>query len=113
MTKVIKGLRKEGMEITEEMLGGTAPYRREHIDLLGEYRLKIKKRRSRQALQLSQTEGRPQKAADFTWIVADPLIRDLSLGCQRVKCPRLTPQRIECGLIRLDGITIGVPHTNV
>ena len=53
MTKVIKGLRKEGMEITDEMLGATAPYRREHIDLLGEYRLKIKKRRSRQALQLS------------------------------------------------------------
>jgi hypothetical protein len=63
MTKVIKGLRKEGMEITDEMLGGIAPYRREHIDLLGKYRLKINKRRSRQALQLSYVHRATDTAA--------------------------------------------------
>jgi TnpA family transposase len=52
MTKVIRRLRKEGLEITDEMLGGIAPYRRGHLDLLGEYHLKIKKQRSRQAHQL-------------------------------------------------------------
>ncbi len=52
MTKVIRRLRKEGLEITAEMLGGIAPYRRGHLDLPGEYHLKFKKQRSRQAHQL-------------------------------------------------------------
>jgi len=39
-------------KITDEMLGGIAPYRRGHLDLPGEYHLKIKKQRSRQAHQL-------------------------------------------------------------
>lgn len=49
---LIRRLRKKGFEITDEMLGGIAPYRRRHLDLLGEYRLKIKKKGPRQAHQL-------------------------------------------------------------
>ena len=52
MTKVIRRLRREGFEITDEMLAGIAPYRREHIDLLGKYPLQVNRKRSRQALKL-------------------------------------------------------------
>ena len=52
MTKVIRQLRREGFEITDDMLAGIAPYRRDHIDLLGKYPLRVNKRRSRQSLKL-------------------------------------------------------------
>jgi hypothetical protein len=52
MTKVIKQMSKEGFEITEEMLAGLAPYRREHIDLLGKYPLQVNKRRAKQSFKL-------------------------------------------------------------
>ena len=52
MTKVIQRLKKEGFEITDEMLAGLAPYRRNHIDLLGKYPLHVNRRRTRQALKL-------------------------------------------------------------
>lgn len=52
MTKVIKQMSKEGFEITEEMLASLAPYRREHIDLLGKYPLQVNKRRAKQSFKL-------------------------------------------------------------
>ncbi len=52
MTKVIRQLKREGLEITDDMLAGIAPYRRDHIDLLGKYPLRVNKRRSRQSLKL-------------------------------------------------------------
>ena len=52
MTKVIWQLKKEGFEITDDMLAGLAPYRRNYIDLLGKYPLRVNKRRSRQSLKL-------------------------------------------------------------
>ena len=41
MTKVIRQLKREGFEITDDMLAGIAPYRRDHIDLLGKYPLRV------------------------------------------------------------------------
>jgi len=35
MMKVIRKLNKEGLEFTDEMLAGLAPYRRNYIDLPG------------------------------------------------------------------------------
>ncbi len=52
MTKVIQRLKKEGFEITDDMLAGLAPYRRNHIDLLGKYPLHVNRRKSRQVLKL-------------------------------------------------------------
>ncbi len=52
MTKVIRKLNKEGLEITDEMLSALAPYRRNHIDLLGKYPLRVDRRKTRQALKL-------------------------------------------------------------
>jgi hypothetical protein len=51
-TKVIRRWRKEGFEITDELLAGLAPYRRSHIDLLGKYSLRVDRRRTGQALKL-------------------------------------------------------------
>lgn len=46
MTKVIRQLRKEGLDITDDMLAGIAPYRRNHIDLLGKYPLRVNRQRT-------------------------------------------------------------------
>ena len=52
MTKVIRQVKREGLEITDDMLAGIAPYRRDHIDLPRKYPLRVNKRRSRQSLKL-------------------------------------------------------------
>jgi hypothetical protein len=37
MTRILSDLRREGMEITPEMLSGLAPYRNGHINRYGDY----------------------------------------------------------------------------
>ncbi len=41
MTRVLKSLQAKGFPLTEEILRGTAPYRREHINRFGEYPLDL------------------------------------------------------------------------
>jgi len=41
MTRVLKELQAKGFPLTEEILRGTAPYRREHINRFGEYPLDL------------------------------------------------------------------------
>ena len=41
MTKVLKNLQDEGMEITQEILAGLSPYRTHHINRFGDYTLDI------------------------------------------------------------------------
>jgi TnpA family transposase len=41
MSRVLKGLQAKGYVLTEEILRGTAPYRREHINRFGEYPLDL------------------------------------------------------------------------
>lgn len=41
MTRVLKDLQAKGFPLTEELLRGTAPYRREHINRFGEYPLDL------------------------------------------------------------------------
>ena len=41
MTRILKSLQAKGYQLTEEILRGTAPYRREHINRFGEYPLDL------------------------------------------------------------------------
>src|SRR3569623_332675 len=41
MSRILKGLQAKGYVLTEEILRGTAPYRREHINRFGEYPLDL------------------------------------------------------------------------
>jgi len=41
MTRILKSLQAKGDQLTEEILRGTAPYRREHINRFGEYPLDL------------------------------------------------------------------------
>jgi len=41
MSRVLKGPQAKGYVLTEEILRGTAPYRREHINRFGEYPLDL------------------------------------------------------------------------
>lgn len=43
MSKVLKDLQAKGFNLTEEILRGTAPYRREHINRFGEYPLDLER----------------------------------------------------------------------
>lgn len=43
MTRVLKSLQAKGYALTEEVLRGTAPYRREHINRFGEYPLDLER----------------------------------------------------------------------
>ncbi|MET3109392.1 TnpA family transposase, partial [Oxalobacteraceae bacterium GrIS 1.18] len=43
MTRVLKNLQAKGFPLTEELLRGTAPYRREHINRFGEYPLDLER----------------------------------------------------------------------
>lgn len=49
MSKVLKQMREEGMQIDEEILAGLAPYRLQHINRFGDYTLDF--RRKTEALQ--------------------------------------------------------------
>ncbi|MGI2030181.1 MULTISPECIES: Tn3 family transposase [unclassified Endozoicomonas] len=44
LSRTLTELRKEGHEITDEMLSHLSPYRDHHINLLGDYRLDLKKK---------------------------------------------------------------------
>jgi hypothetical protein len=41
MSRILKNLQAKGYVLTEEILRGTAPYRREHINRFGEYPLDL------------------------------------------------------------------------
>jgi TnpA family transposase len=43
MSRVLKDLQAKGFNLTEELLRGTAPYRREHINRFGEYPLDLER----------------------------------------------------------------------
>ncbi len=43
MSKVLKDLQAKGFNLTEEILRGMAPYRREHINRYGEYPLDLER----------------------------------------------------------------------
>lgn len=53
MSKAIRKLKREGMEILDEALRRLSPYRNEHINLLGEYTIDIPKNVPRQYTKLS------------------------------------------------------------
>ena len=44
MTRVLQELRDEGTEITQEILGGLAPFRTAHINRFGDYTLDFKRK---------------------------------------------------------------------
>jgi len=41
MTRAIKELQEEGMQITQEVLAGLSPYRTHHINRFGDYTLNL------------------------------------------------------------------------
>ena len=44
MTKVLRQLSDEGVEITQEVLAGMSPYRTSHINRFGDYTLDLKRK---------------------------------------------------------------------
>ena len=52
MSKVIRKLKREGMDIPDEALRRLSPYRSEHINLLGEYTVKLPNNVPRQHTKL-------------------------------------------------------------
>lgn len=47
MTRVLKELRDEGVEITPEILAGFAPFRTAHINRFGDYTLDFRRKTGR------------------------------------------------------------------
>lgn len=60
MTKILKELRDEGYEITEEVLAGLAPFRTHHINKYGDYTLDFRRKSGPLVFDLEITPKKPK-----------------------------------------------------
>ena len=58
-TKILKELRDEGYEITEEVLAGLAPFRTHHINKYGDYTLDFRRKSGPLVFDLEITPKKP------------------------------------------------------